>query len=81
MADASKAALKVIDKAIRAVERKLPFKSPKARNELPQQDGKFRCAVCDDGLRICSCAWGHHNQPIRGSQSDAAVNVDPNTPG
>lgn len=30
----NKAALKVIDKAIRAVERKLPFKSPKARNEM-----------------------------------------------
>jgi len=30
----NKAALKTIDKAIRAVERKLPFKSPKARNEM-----------------------------------------------
>jgi hypothetical protein len=31
---ANKAALKVIDKAIRAVERKLPFRSEKARNEM-----------------------------------------------
>ena len=31
---ANKAALKIIDKAIRAVEMKLPFKSPKARNEM-----------------------------------------------
>ncbi len=31
---ANDVALKVIDKAIRAVERKLPFKSPKARNEM-----------------------------------------------
>ena len=30
----NKAALKIIDKAIRAVERKLPFKSPKHRNEM-----------------------------------------------
>lgn len=30
----NKAALKVIDKAIRAVERKLPFRSEKARNEM-----------------------------------------------
>jgi hypothetical protein len=30
----NKAALKVIDKAIRAVERKIPFKSEKARNEM-----------------------------------------------
>lgn len=30
----NKAALKVIDKAIRAVERKLPFKSEKARNAM-----------------------------------------------
>ena len=29
-----RAALKVINKAIRAVERKLPFKSAKARNEM-----------------------------------------------
>ena len=29
-----KAALKIIDKAIRAVERKLPFKSPRHRNEM-----------------------------------------------
>lgn len=34
MADANKVALKVIDKAIRAVERKIPFKSEKARNEM-----------------------------------------------
>jgi len=32
--NANKVALKVIDKAIRAVERKLPFKSPKQRNEM-----------------------------------------------
>lgn len=30
----NKAALKVIDKAIRAVKRKLPFRSEKARNEM-----------------------------------------------
>jgi hypothetical protein len=29
-----RAALKIIDKAIRAVERKLPFKSAKHRNEM-----------------------------------------------
>jgi len=34
MADANKAAIKAIDKAIRAVERKLPFASEKARNEM-----------------------------------------------
>lgn len=32
----------------------------------PPMDGKFRCAVCDDGLRACTCAYGHHNEPIRG---------------
>jgi hypothetical protein len=31
---ANKVALKMIDKAIRAVERKLPFRSPKQRNEM-----------------------------------------------
>lgn len=34
MADANKIALKIIDKAIRAVERKIPFRSEKARNEM-----------------------------------------------
>jgi hypothetical protein len=34
MADANKAALKAIDKAIHAVERKIPFRSEKARNEM-----------------------------------------------
>lgn len=32
----------------------------------PTKDGAFHCSVCDDGLRACSCAWGHHNEPIRG---------------
>jgi hypothetical protein len=32
----------------------------------PTKDGKFHCAVCDAGLRACTCAWGHHNEPIRG---------------
>lgn len=34
MADANKVALKIIDKAIRAVERKIQFRSEKARNEM-----------------------------------------------
>lgn len=34
MADASKVALKVIDKAIRAVDRKIKFYSEKRRNEM-----------------------------------------------
>lgn len=33
----------------------------------PTKDGKFRCAVCDDGLHACSCSYGHHNEPIRGT--------------
>lgn len=35
--------------------------------DQPTKDGKFRCAVCDDGLRACSCPLGHHNEPIRGA--------------
>lgn len=31
----------------------------------PSRDGRFRCAVCDDGLRACTCPYGHHNEPIR----------------
>lgn len=31
----------------------------------PPRDGRFRCAICDDGLRACTCAYGHHNEPIR----------------
>jgi hypothetical protein len=34
MADANKVALKVIDKAIRAVDRKIPFASEKRRNKM-----------------------------------------------
>lgn len=34
MANANKAALRVIDKAIRAVERKIHFRSEKARNDM-----------------------------------------------
>lgn len=33
---------------------------------VPSKDDEFRCAVCDDGLRACTCPYGHHNEPIRG---------------
>jgi hypothetical protein len=44
----------------------------KTRVNLPPKDGIFRCSICYDGLKTCSCARGYHSQPIR-SQSDAAT--------
>ena len=43
----------------------------------PTKGGKFRCAVCDDGLRACTCAYGHHNEPIRGPGLINAVSEEP----
>jgi hypothetical protein len=38
----------------------------------PDKSSAFRCAICDDGLRTCSCSYGHHNAPIR-TQADTEV--------
>lgn len=40
-----------------------------AWDNRPRRDCSFRCAICDDGLRACTCAYGHHNAPIRTVQT------------
>lgn len=34
-------------------------------SSLPSKDTTFRCAICKDGVKTCTCPYGHHNQPIK----------------